>query len=197
MVAGERPSGLGRRGRSAGWLIKRVVVIVLILAIVIPVVGYFVDQGFHDRVNSLIGQGGNNVLLLQHPSGDATDSKPSTYWLVDLSTGNARVTTGYKGTVDLAQVSFNSGAPDPDTATYGRPREVAITIPGDSTYTVTLADSSAVQAYCLPHHDLVSEFTIQILSSYAPADPTQKLVALRDVIGQTGACSKEAIPLTR
>ena len=78
---------MGRKRKVAGWYFKRVLVLVLVIVIVAPVVGYFAVPSFKDRVNSLFGQGGTSALLLQHPSTLAADGNIKTFWLADQTSG--------------------------------------------------------------------------------------------------------------
>ena len=189
MVAGERPSTLGRSGRSAGWFFKRLLVVVIVLAIVAPIAGYFAVPSFHDQINSMLGQGGTNVILLQHPSTAALDNDVNTFWLADQASGHTTVTVNFNQTTELAALTFNSGASGNDYSSYGRPRELQLIFPGEASPTsILLDDSPAPQTRCLnPHHN-VRTFDIRIVSSYPPQGTNQNLVAMREVEFIAGNC---------
>ena len=180
---------MGSHGRSAGWWIKRALVLVVILAIVAPVVGYFAVPSFHDKVNSLLGQGGTNVTLLQHPSTAALDKDVTTYWLADQASGHTTVSVNFGQTTELAGLIFNVGAPGTDFANYGRPREVQLIFPGAPTpQSILLNDDPAPQTRCLSAHQQVRTFDIRIVSSYPPQGANQNLVATREIEFIAGNC---------
>ncbi|HEY7023466.1 MAG TPA: hypothetical protein VH371_00750 [Candidatus Limnocylindrales bacterium] len=187
--AGERPSSMGRTGRSAGWFLKRALVILVLIIIVAPIVGYFAVPSFHDKVNSLIGQGGTSAILLQHPSTNALDKDVNTFWLADQASGQTTVTVNFGQTTELAGLIFNIGAPASDYSTYGRPRQVELTFPGNPTpVMMILDDSPAPQQRCLQQHPSVRTFNVRIVSSYPPSGANQNLVATREIEFIAGSC---------
>jgi len=187
--AGERPSSLGREGRSAGWFVKRALVILLVIVIVAPIVGYFAIPSFHDKINSLFGQGSTSAILLQHPSTNALDKDVNTFWLADQASGQTTLTVNFGQTTDLAGLIFNTGAPANDFATYGRPREVQLTFLGNPTpVSMLLDDSPAPQQRCLQQHASVRTFNVRIVSSYPPSGANQNLVATREIEFIAGNC---------
>jgi hypothetical protein len=187
--AGDRPSSIGQKGRSAGWFLRRAVVLILVIVIVAPVVSYFVVPSFHDRINSLLGQGTTSAVLLQHPSTNALDKDVNTFWLADQASGQTTVTVNFGQTTDLAGLIFNIGAPASDYATYGRPREVQVTFPGVPTpVSILLDDSPAAQQRCLQQHASVRTLNIRIVSSYPPSGANQNLVATREIEFIAGNC---------
>ena len=101
---------MGRKGRSAGWFLKRVLVLVLVIVIVAPVVGYFAVPSFKDRVNSLFEQGATSALLLQHPSTLAADGNITTFWLADKTSGQTILTINLGQATDLRGVIQYWGA---------------------------------------------------------------------------------------
>ncbi len=189
MAAGDRPSNLGSKGRSAGWLFKRLLVVAVVIVIAAPVVGYFTVQSFHDQINSMIGQGGTSATLLQHPSTNALDKNINTFWLADQASGHTTVTVNFGATTDLAGLIYHSGAPGNDYATFGRPREIQVVFQGDPTpVSILLNDDPAPQQRCLPQHASVRTFDIRIVSSFPPSGANQNLVATREVEFIAGSC---------
>ena len=189
MAAGDRPTSLGRGKRGAGWFLKRLLVVVLVLVLVVPVVGYFAVPSFHNQINSLLGQGGTSATLLQHPSTNALDKDVNTFWLADQASGHTTVTVSFAQTTDLAGLIFNTGAPGTDFATYGRPREVQLVFPGVPTpVAMLLNDVAAPQKLCLPTKAQVRTFDIRIVSSYPPSGGDQNLVATREIEFIAGSC---------
>ena len=189
MSAGDRPSSLGAKGRSAGWLFKRLLVVLIVIVLVAPVVGYFVIPGFHDQINSMLGQGGTSATLLQHPSTNALDKDVNTFWLADQASGHTTVTVNFGQTTDLAGLIFNAGASGNDFANFGRPREVQLVFPGVPTpVSMLLNDVPSPQKLCLPKVASVRTFDIRIVSSYPPAGSNQNLVATREIEFIAGSC---------
>jgi hypothetical protein len=189
MVAGDRPATMGRSGRSAGWFVKRLLVLVIVIALIVPIVAYLAVPGFREQVSSMLGQGGSNVLLLQHPSTAALDKDVNTFWLADQASGHTTATVNFGQTTDLAALTFNAGAPPADFASYGRPREVQLVFPGEpSPVTVLLDDTPAPQTRCLHGNHQARTFDIRIVSSYPPAGANQTLVAMREVEFIAGSC---------
>jgi hypothetical protein len=195
MVAGERPAYMGRRGRSAGWYIKRLLVVALVVAIIAPVVAYFAVPSFKEQINALLGQGGATVLLSQHPSTAALDTDINTYWLADQASGHTTVTVNFGGKAeDLAALTFNTGAPGQDFAKYGRPREVQLIFLGDpNPVSILLDDTPAPQPKCLHTNHLTATFDIRIVSSYPPQGADKNLVAVREIGDfKSGSCPPQS-----
>jgi hypothetical protein len=189
MAAGDRPSSLGRKGRSAGWFVKRLIVVAIVVALIAPVVGYFAVPSFKEQINSLLGQSGASVILLQHPSTNALDKDINTFWLADQASGHTTVTVNFGQTTSLAGLIFHSGAPGTDYTTYGRPLEVQLVFPGNpNPVTMRLNDDPAPQKLCLPTVASARTFDIRIVSSFPPSGSNQNLVALREVEFIAGSC---------
>ena len=189
MAAGDRPTSLGRSGRGAGWFLKRLLVVALVLVVLAPIIGYLAVPAFHDQVNSLLGQGGTNVVLLQHPSTNALDKDVNTFWLADQASGQTTVTVSFAQTTDLAGLIFNTGAPGTQFANFGRPREVQLVFPGvPSPVTMLLNDVPAPQRLCLPAKTQARTFDIRVVSSYPPASGNQNFVATREIEFIAGSC---------
>ena len=189
MVAGERPATMGRVGRSAGWWFTRLLLLVVILVIVLPVVGYFTIPSVKTQIDSLIGKGGTQAVLLQHQSNNALDKDVNTYWLADQASGDTSLTVTFNQTTSLVGLRFYSGATAPDYASYGRPRQVDLIFPGSpQPVTILLDDDPAVQLRCLKTPQQVATFSIRITSSYPPQTGSQNLVALREVEFIAGSC---------
>jgi hypothetical protein len=189
MAAGERPSSMGSKGRSAGWFLKRLIVLALVVVIVAPIVGYFAVPSFHDQVNSMLGQGGANVTLAQHPSTNALDKDVNTFWLADQASGHTTVTVNFAQTTDLAGLIFHIGAPGTDFGTYGRPREVQLIFPGNPTpVSILLKDDPAAQQRCLPQRVSVRTFDVRIAGSFPAQGSNSNLVATREIEFIAGNC---------
>ena len=170
-------------------MLKRVLVVALVLVIVAPIVGYFAVPSFHDQINSMLGQGGTSVVLLQHPSTNALDKDVNTFWLADQASGHTTVTVNFGQTTDLAGLIFNTGAPGTDFANFGRPREVQLVIPGVATpVAMLLNDVPSPQKLCLPTKAQVRTFDIRIVSSYPPSSGNQNFVATREIEFIAGSC---------
>ena len=181
---------MGRSGRSAGWVLKRVLVLLLVVALVAPIVGYFTVQGFHDQVNSMLGQGGTNLILLQHPSTAALDKDANTFWLADQASGQTTLggSFGDDRRISLVLI-FHAGAPAGDYAKYGRPREVQLVFPGETRpVSVLLDDNPQPQTRCLNPHHAARAFEIRIVSSYPPQGTAQNFVATREIEFIAGSC---------
>lgn len=189
MTAGTRPAGMGRSGRSAGWFIKRLLVVAVLVALIGPVVGYFTIQSVRNQIDSLIGQGGSSVTLAQHPSSKALDKDINTYWLADKAAGKTTVTATFPQTTELAGLIFHVGATADDYAKYGRPHEVQLSFPGDpKTVSILLNDDPGPQQRCLSKAASVRTFDVRIVSSYPPQSGDQNLVALREMEFISGSC---------
>jgi hypothetical protein len=190
MAAGERPSSMGRKGRSAGWFVKRAVVLLVLVLVIAPVIGYFAVPAFKTQVDALLGSGGASVVLLQHPSTNALDADVNTFWLADPSSGNATLTVTFAKTINLAGITFYGGASGSDYANYGRPKQVDVSFPGNpQPVHLLLNDDPATQVRCVGPVQLAT-FTIRVVSSYPGRPPNPDFVALRWVEFKEGSCSQ-------
>jgi hypothetical protein len=173
---------MGRTGRTRGSVLKTIVVVVLVLAVVSPVIGYVTIASFRARVDLLISDLTLDFTLSQHPTQNALDTDATSFWLADPSRGVPTLTVSFKETEELAGVVFHSGAgTGADYRTYARPRLVELRFGGEAPVSYELKDTPAPQTECLDAIHPVLAFEIRVLSVY-PAEPTgQELVAVRRV----------------
>jgi hypothetical protein len=83
-----------------------------------------------------------------HDTGQAVDSDNSaTYWLSpSRSTADPRIDVRFQDAVDLRRIEIMGGAPGDDYSVYGRPRTIALRVPGKS-QELTLTDTPDVQPF--------------------------------------------------
>ncbi len=180
---------MGREGRSRGSFVKWLLMIVVVVVVLAPVVGYLAVPGIHDQIDSLLGQGGQQVILLRHPSSNALDKDITTYWLADPANGDDTVTVNFSETTNLAGLIFHVGATGADYQTYGRPSQVQLVFPGEpKPVSILLNDDPAPQQRCLKKPESVRTFDIKIVGSNPGQSPDQDLVALREVEFIAGSC---------
>ena len=178
MAAGYRPGSMGRRGQPRPSILKRVVVVVLVLVIVLPIVGYFTLPQFKQAVDGLINRAMQTFTLQQNPSGNAVDGNVATVWLADPSGAPPTLRVNFAETTDLSGMIFQIGAtPGADYASYARPRQVELVFLGDpNTIRINLEDDPGPQERCLPENHQVRSLDVRILSTYPPGQGGQNLV---------------------
>lgn len=174
---------MGRAGQPKPSRVKRIVVIVLLIVILAPIIGYFTVPAVRSRIDGLLNDASVAFALWRNPSGNAIDSNVGTMWLANPASGVPALTVNFTKTTNLAELIFQVGAtPGAEYATYARPRQVELVFPGEAqTVTLELQDDPGAQETCLNQIHAVRTFEIRILSVYEPDRPGQDLVALREV----------------
>jgi hypothetical protein len=190
MAAGYRPGSMGARGQPRRSILKRVIVVLLVLLIVLPIVGYFTVPAVRQAIDGLINRGRFALTLQQNPSGNAIDGNVGTVWLADPAGGPPTLTVNFTETTNLSGMIFQIGAaPGADYASHARPRQVELVFPGDTrTIRIDLDDNAAPQERCLNQRQDVRTLDIRILSTYPPAAGGQNLVGMREIEFIAGSC---------
>lgn len=181
---------MGRAGQPRPSRVKRIVVIVLLVVILAPIVGYFAVPAVRSRIDGLLNDASVAFALWRNPSGNAVDSNVATMWLANPVSGVPSVTVNFTETTNLAGLIFQIGAtPGAEYAAHARPRQVELVFPGETqTVTLDLADDPGPQERCLDQRHAVRTFEIRILGVYEPDRPGQDLIALREVEFIAGNC---------
>ena len=190
MAAGYRPGSMGARGEPRPSILKRVLVILLVLLIVLPIVGYFTVPQVKQAIDGLIDRGRQALTLQQNPSGNAVDGNVSTFWLADPTSGPPTLTVNFSETTNLSGLIFQIGAtPGADYSSHARPRQVELVFPGDpQTVRIDLEDNPGPQERCLNQNREARTFDIRILSVYPPTAGGQNLVGMREIEFIAGSC---------
>jgi hypothetical protein len=182
LAAGDRPESLGRSGRSAGWFLRRLLLIGVLALVLVPVIAYLAVPGFKSQVDALIGRGGSAALLLQHPAANAVDRNTESYWLAEPGTASATLTVRFSAPLDLAGLTFLSGAAGEEFDSYGRPRSLTLEFHrGTTPVQLLLDDTDAPQRKCLPEPINLQTFDIRIDGSYPSTTRDDMVAALREV----------------
>lgn len=190
MAAGERPRSMGARGQPRPSRLKRVVLVLLVLVIVLPIVGYFTVPAVRQQIDGLLNKAGVAFTTFRNPSGNALDGNVGTVWLADATAGAPTLTVTFPGTTSLAGMIFQIGAePGPDYGSHARPRQVELSFPGETqTVLIDLQDDPGPQERCLNRNHDVATFNIKIVSVYPSGTGGQNLVGLREVEFISGSC---------
>jgi hypothetical protein len=105
--------------------------------------------------------------LAQHPSDLLFDGSMDTYWAADRpSEGTTpKLTVTFPKALNLYEIAFIAGAPDPEFATYARPRRIRVTAAARAAQEWDLDDTPGFQGFAV-ELGRVSSVRIEILSVY-------------------------------
>lgn len=181
---------MGDRAQPRPSVLRRVLVVLLVLLLALPIVGYFTVPAVKQAIDGLINRATVAIALFQNPSGNAVDGDVSTVWLADPTGTPPSLRVNFTETTNLSGMIFQIGAaPGTDYASHARPRQVEIAFLGEvPTVRIDLKDDPGPQTQCLnPTHE-VRTIDIRIVSVYPPALDGQNLVGMRDIEFKAGSC---------